>query len=149
MFLVSVPAPSQPHITAILATDTSISLSWASIMLVEDSYEVKWEEVSNDGSSNSASETEDDDDGSGISESTGGDPTIMTDDGDEESGTSGSNTDTSYTIEDLKSNTTYIITVTVTNAAGNRVSHPIRITTGKIKHIFSTYQDLITLVYCL
>ena len=48
------------------------------------------------------------------------------DDGD--SGTSGSITSTSYTIQDLKSNTVYSVTVTVTIAAGTTVSQPIIIT---------------------
>ena len=84
-----------------------------------DSYEVTWQSLISD-------------DGSGTSGNTGGDPTVVTDDGDEESGTSGSITDTSYTIEDLKDNTTYIIIVTATNPAGNIDSHHIKITTGKI-----------------
>ena len=41
------------------------------------------------------------------------------------SGTSGSITSTSYTIQELESNTVYSVTVTVTNAAGSTVSHPI------------------------
>ena len=45
--------------------------------------------------------------------------------GDGGSGTSGSITSTSYTIQELDSNTVYSVTVTVTNAAGSTVSHPI------------------------
>ena len=41
------------------------------------------------------------------------------------SGTSGSITSASYTIQKLESNTVYNITVTVTNAAGIAVSQPI------------------------
>ena len=41
------------------------------------------------------------------------------------SGTSGSITSTSYTIQELESNTVYSVTVTVTNAAGSTISHPI------------------------
>ena len=41
------------------------------------------------------------------------------------SGTSGSITSTSYTIQELESNTVYIVTVTVTNAAGSTVSQPL------------------------
>ena len=70
----------------------------------------------------------DDDDGSGTTGSTGGGPTTVSGDG--ESGTSGSITDTSYTIDDLRNGTSYVITVTVTNAAGNTVSHPISTTTA-------------------
>ena len=44
--------------------------------------------------------------------------------------TSGSLTDTSYTIEQLDSTTTYTITVTATNQAGNTSSLPIIISTG-------------------
>ena len=44
------------------------------------------------------------------------------------SGTSGSITSTSYTIQELESNTVYSVTVTVTNAAGSTVSQPIIIT---------------------
>ena len=40
-------------------------------------------------------------------------------------GTSGSLTDTSYTIDQLESNTIYTITVTVSNTAGSTDSHPI------------------------
>ena len=40
-------------------------------------------------------------------------------------GTSGSLTDTSYTIDQLKSNTIYTITVTVSNTAGSTDSQPI------------------------
>ena len=84
---------------------------------------MKWQEIRS---------TEDDDDSSGTSGSTGGDPTGIS--GEKKSGTSGSITDTSYTIE-LRNNTSYIITVTVTNVAGSIVSHPIRITTGKLNNV--------------
>ena len=40
-------------------------------------------------------------------------------------GTSGSLTDTSYTIDQLESTTIYTITVTVSNTAGSTDSHPI------------------------
>ena len=46
-------------------------------------------------------------------------------DDDEGSGTSGSITSTSYTIQGLESNTVYTVTVTVTNAAGSTVTQPI------------------------
>ena len=42
-----------------------------------------------------------------------------------ECGISGSITSTSYTIQELESNTVYSITVTVTNVAGSTVSQPI------------------------
>ena len=44
------------------------------------------------------------------------------------SGTSGSITSTSHSIQELESNTVYSVTVTVTNAAGSTVSQPIIIT---------------------
>ena len=47
-------------------------------------------------------------------------------------GTSGSLTDTSYTIDQLESNTIYTITVTVSNTAGSTDSHPI---TSKGQHV--------------
>ena len=40
-------------------------------------------------------------------------------------GTSGSLTDTSYTIDQLKTTTIYTITVTVSNIVGSTDSHPI------------------------
>ena len=45
-------------------------------------------------------------------------------------GTSGSLTDTSYTIEGLESTTIYTITVTVSNTAGSTDSQPIIVSTG-------------------
>ena len=92
-----------------------------------DSYEVKWQEIS------STTAADEDDGGSETSESVGGDLTRMSGDDNEESGTSGSITDTSYTIEKLTKCTSYVITVTATNAAGSIVSDPIRITTCKLK----------------
>ena len=52
---------------------------------------------------------------------------------DDGSGASGSITSTSYTIQELESGTNYCnsITVTVTNAAGSTVSHPILATTSE------------------
>ena len=44
------------------------------------------------------------------------------------SGTSGSITSTSYTIQELESNTVYSVTVTVTTVAGSTVSQTIIIT---------------------
>ena len=112
-----VPVPGQPHITAISATATSISLSWASTGSVVTSYEVMWQALS--------SNTD----------------TILGTDSDEESGTSGTITDTSYTIEELESTTIYNVTVTVTNAAGSSESHPIRITTGKTQ-VMCIYSEI-------
>ena len=43
----------------------------------------------------------------------------------------GSGTSGSYTIQELESGTNYSITVTVANAAGSTVSHPILITTSE------------------
>ena len=67
---------------------------------------------------------------SGTTGSIGGGPTTVSGDG--ESGTSGSITDTSYTIEELESTTLYTVIVTVTNAAGSSESQPITTTTGKL-----------------
>ena len=144
MPLFPVPVPGQPHITEISATSTSISLSWSVPSdSVVASYEVMWQSLSRGGGI--TTETEDsDDDGSGTSGSTESDPMGMS--GDEESGTSGSITDTSYTIENLTKCTSYIITVTVTNAADSIVSDPIRITTCKLKGK-GVYYDIVTLVY--
>ena len=47
---------------------------------------------------------------------------------DRESGTSGSITSTSHSIQELESNTVYSVTVTVTNVAGSTVSQTIIIT---------------------
>ena len=47
----------------------------------------------------------------------------LSDDG--ESGTSGIITSTSYTMQELESNTVYSVIVTVTNGAGSTVSQPI------------------------
>ena len=47
--------------------------------------------------------------------------------------TSGSLTDTSYTIEGLESTTIYTITVTVSNTAGSTDSQPIIVSTGIVK----------------
>ena len=52
----------------------------------------------------------------------------------ESEGTSGSITDTSYTIDNLESSTLYIITVTVTNVAGSTTSSPLMVTTGEYEH---------------
>ena len=97
--LVSIPGQASVSVTSITAT--SISLSWSVPSgSVVTSYEVMWQALS--------SGDEDNDD--------------------EGSGTSGSITSTSYTIQELESNTVYSVTVTVTNAAGSTVSHPIIIT---------------------
>ena len=82
-------------------TSTSISLSWSVPSgSVVTSYEVTWQALSSGDQANN--------------------------DGD--SGTSGSITSTSYTIQELESNTVYSVTVTVTNVAGSTVSQPIIIT---------------------
>ena len=52
----------------------------------------------------------------------------------ESEGTSGTITDTSYTIEGLRSSTTYIITVTVTYVAGNTTSSSLMVTTTEGEH---------------
>ena len=93
-----VSAPGQPTVSVTSTTATSISLSWSVPSGSEvTSYEVMWRALSSGDKAN--------DDGG--------------------SGTSGSITSTSYTIQELESNTVYNITVTVTNAAGIAVSQPI------------------------
>ena len=97
----SVPAPGQPSIIVTSITSTSISLSWSVPSgSVVTSYEVMWRALSRGDEAN--------DDGG--------------------SGTSGSITSTSYTIQELESNTIYSVSVTVTNIAGTTVSQPINIT---------------------
>ena len=89
---------SEPSISVVSITTTSISLSWSIPSgSVVDSYVVTWQELSSDGGA------------------------IFT---------SGSITDTSYTIEALQSTTIYNITFIVTNTFGNARSHPIIISTG-------------------
>ena len=93
-----VPVPGQPTVSVTSITSTSISLSWSVPSgSVVTSYEVMWRAIS------SGDEANDD----------GG------------SGTSGSITSTSYTIQELESNTIYNITITAINAAGIAVSQPI------------------------
>ena len=93
-----VPVPGQPTVNVTSITFTSISLSWSIPNgSVMTSYAVMWRAL------NSGDVTNDD----------GG------------SRTSGSITSTSYTIQELESNTVYSVTVTVTNAAGSTVSQPI------------------------
>ena len=95
---IPVSVPGQPSVRVTSITSTSISLSWSvpSGSLVT-SYEVMWRALS------SGDEANDD----------GG------------SGTSGSITSTSYTIQELENLTIYNITLTVINAAGITVSRPI------------------------
>ena len=103
----SVPLPVEPSVSVVSITATSISLSWRvpTDQRVTSS-EVMWQTSSSSG------------------------PTTRA----ESEGTSGSITDTSYTIEGLESNTTYIITVTVTNVAGSTTSPPLNITTTEGEH---------------
>ena len=61
---------------------------------------------------------------------------VFNSDGGSRSGTSGNITSTSYTLQELESSMNYSITVTVTNAAGSTVSHPIIITTGKEESMY-------------
>ena len=102
-----VPVPGQPTVFVTAITVTSISLSWSvpsgSVVI---SSEVMWRVFSSGGGSGSSAD-------------------------DEGSGTSGNITSTSYTIQELESGTNYSITVTVANAAGSTVSHPILITTSE------------------
>ena len=96
-----VPVPGQPSVNVTSITSTSISLSWSvPSSSVVTRYEVMWQALSSGDQAN--------DDGG--------------------SGTSGSITSTSYTIQELESNTVYSVTVTVTNVAGSTVSQPIIIT---------------------
>ena len=95
--------PGQPTVFVTAITATSISLSWSVPSgSVVTSSEVMWRVFS----------------------------TTKADD-DEGRVTSGSITSTSYTIQELESGTNYSITVTVINAAGSTVSHPILITTSE------------------
>ena len=94
----SIIVPGRPSITTVNPSTSSISLSWSVPSgSVVTSYEVMWRALS------SGDEANDD----------GG------------SGTSGSITSTSYTVQELESNTIYNITVTVINAAGIAVSQPV------------------------
>ena len=99
----SAPAPDKLSVDIDSTTATSISLSWTSTGSEVISSEVMWR-VFNRGS------------------------TTKTDD-DEGSGTSGSITSNSYTVENLKGGTNYSITVTVTNRAGSSTSNPITVFT--------------------
>ena len=90
-----VPVPGQPTVNVTSITSTSISLSWS---VPSGSVVTNYEVMWRAISSG-------DDDGG--------------------SGTSGSITSTSYTIQELESFTIYNITVTVINAAGIAVSQPI------------------------
>ena len=93
---ISVSAPDQPSVRVTSITSTSISLSWnVPSGSVVTSYEVMWRALSSGDEANN------------------------------DGGTSGSITSTSYTIQKLKSFTIYNITLTVTNAAGSTVSQPI------------------------
>ena len=107
-----VPAPGQASVIGVtLITATSISLSWSVPSgSVVTSSEVLWRVFG------SSSTTEADG-----------------------SGTSGSITSTSYTIQELESGTNYSITVTVANAAGNTVSHPILIATSEEDSMYTVY----------
>ena len=114
-----VAVPGQPSIRVTSITPTSISLSWSVPSgTVVTSYEVMWRGLS------SGDEANDHDDGA--------------------SGTSGSITSTSYTIQELESNTIYNITVTVTNAAGSAISQPI-ITSTMIVSTNTLYMPLLLL----
>ena len=93
-----VPVPGQPSVTVTSITSTSISLSWSVPNgSVVTSYEVMWRALSSGDEAN--------------------------DDG--RNRTSDSITSTNYTIQELKSNTVYSVTVTVTNMAGRAVSQPV------------------------
>ena len=65
-------------------------------------------------------------------EDSGSSPTIEADEGVSEK--IGAPID-SYTIEGLKSDTEYTITVTVSNPAGSMTSHVIKVTTNKSKEV--------------
>ena len=109
-----VPVLGQSSITVTSTTSTSISLSWS---VPSGSVVTSYEVMWQALSSG-------DDDGG--------------------SGTSGSITSTSYTIQELGSNTVYSVTVTVTNAAGgSTVSQPIIITSMCLPHAFLKVSDLL------
>ena len=118
-------------------TYTSISLSWGypreSAVLTS---EVVWYEVIS--SDDPIHETEDMTSGSGASSSG-----IYEEEyhGGTRSGTSGTidSLTTSYTLENLESNTSYKITITVNNRAGSTVSNAITVTTGIIKATTTKY----------
>ena len=101
----SVPLPAEPRVNVGTITAIFISLSWSvpTDQMVTSS-EVMWR-VASSGS--------------------------LTTNG-EHDGTSGSITDTSYTIEGLRSSTSYLITVTVTNVAGSTTSSPVMVTTTSL-----------------
>ena len=96
------PTVQAPVVTVDSTAATTISLSWTSAGSVVDSYEVMWER-------DTSGECPDEDEGSA---------TI----------TDGS---TSYTITGLEEDSSYTITVTVTNAAGSAVSDPVTGMTGE------------------
>ena len=104
----SVSVPGQPTVRVTSTTSTSISLLWS----VPNGSDVTSYEVMWQALSSG------DDDGGSV--------------------TSGSITSTSYTIQELESNTVYSVTVTVTNAAGSTVSQPIIITSMCLPHIFDS-----------
>ena len=96
-----VAIPSQPDVVVTTTTATSISLFWSVPSGSEvTSSEVMWRVISS------------------------------SDDGSSSTSSSGSIASTSYTIQELETNTLYLITVTVTNAAGSTVSQPVIITTS-------------------
>ena len=99
-----VPVPGQPRINVTSISSTSISFSWS---VPSGSVVTSYEVMWRALSSG-------DDDGG--------------------SGTSGSITSTSYTIQELESNTVYNVTVTATNAAGSTDSQPIIITSMCLPH---------------
>ena len=105
----SVPLPTELNVTVSTITATSISLFWS---VPTDPVLTSSEvmwQVSNNGGLTIVAET------------------------------SGRITDTSYTIEGLESTTVYIITVTVTNKAGNITSTPVKITTNEGLMYYKTY----------
>ena len=117
--IVPVPDPGQPSVRVTSITATSISLSWSvPSSSVVTSYEVMWRALS------SGDEANDHDDGG--------------------SETSGSISSTSYTIQELESNTIYNITIIVTNAAGSSISQPI-ITSSMIVSTNTLYMPLLLL----
>lgn len=92
IYLYIVPVPGLPSVSVISVTATTISISWTlPSSSVVDSYEVMWWASNDDDSTTSA----------------------------DQSATSGKITSESFTIMGLKSSTDYIISVAVTNGAGN------------------------------
>ena len=108
------PTVVAPVVNIDSTTATTIQLSWTSSGLVVDSYEVKWERTSIKACSEGDMGIDITSDGStSTSDSSSTDGFIYTD------------VLTSYIISGIEEDSSYSITVTATNAAGNAVSVPV------------------------